>query len=40
LEIVVSGYESQAEAETAFRAEIATLIEIGSDKLVAAAPHR
>ncbi|MGA7125695.1 MAG: exosortase/archaeosortase family protein [Chthoniobacterales bacterium] len=40
LEIVISGYENQAEAETAFRREIATLIEIGSDNLVAAASHR
>lgn len=36
LEIVISGYENQAEAETVFRREIANLIEIGSDNLVAA----
>jgi len=36
LEIVISGYENQGEAETAFRREIATLIEIGSDNLVVA----
>ncbi|MBV8101724.1 MAG: exosortase/archaeosortase family protein [Verrucomicrobia bacterium] len=40
LEIVISGYENQAEAETAFRREIANLIEIGPDNLVAAASHR
>jgi hypothetical protein len=40
LEIVISGYENQAEAETAFRREIATLLEIGSDNLVAAVSHR
>jgi exosortase len=40
LEVVISGYENQAEAETAFRREMATLIEIGSDNLVAAASHR
>jgi len=36
LEIVISGSRNQADAETAFRREIATLIEIGSDTLVAA----
>jgi hypothetical protein len=35
-----SGYENQAEAETVFRREIANLIEIGSDNLVATASHR
>jgi hypothetical protein len=40
LEIVISGYESQAEAENAFRREIATLIKIGSDNLVAATSHQ
>jgi exosortase len=40
LEIVISGYENQAEAEAAFRREIATLIEIGSGNLVAAASDR
>jgi hypothetical protein len=40
LEIVISGYEHQAEAETALRQEIATLIEIASDNLVAAASNR
>jgi exosortase len=40
LEVVISGYENQAEAEIAFRREIPTLIKIGSDNLVAAAPHR
>jgi exosortase len=40
LEVIISGYENQAEAETAFRREIATMIEIGPDNLVAAASHR
>ena len=40
VEIVISGYETQAEAETAFRREIATLLEIGSDNLVAAVSRR
>jgi hypothetical protein len=40
LEIVISGYENQAEAETVFRREIANLIKIGSDNLVATASHR
>jgi exosortase len=40
LEIVISGYESQAEAEMALRREIASLVEIGSDNLLAAVPHR
>jgi hypothetical protein len=34
------GYENQAEAETAFRREIARLLEIGSDNLVADVPNR
>jgi exosortase len=40
LEVVISGYENQAEAELAFRREISTLIETGSDNLVAAASRR
>jgi exosortase len=36
LEIVISGYKNQAEAEAAFRREIAKLIEIGSENLVVA----
>ena len=36
LEIVISGYKNQAEAEVAFRREIATLIEIGAENLVVA----
>ena len=40
LEIVISGYPNQQEAESAFRGEIAKLIEIGSDNLVAAVPNR
>jgi exosortase len=40
LEIVISGYENQAEAESAFRREIATLIEIGSGNPVLAASDR
>jgi exosortase len=39
LEVVISGYETQAEAEAAFRREIPTLIKIGSDNLVATASH-
>jgi exosortase len=40
LEIVISGYKNQAEAETALRREIATLIETGSHDLIAAASRR
>lgn len=40
LEIVISGYKNQAEAETAFRREVAKLIETGSDHLLAAASKR
>jgi hypothetical protein len=40
LEIVISEYENQAEADTAFGREIANLIEIGSDNLFATASHR
>jgi exosortase/archaeosortase family protein len=36
LEIVISGYQNQAEADAAFRREIATLIEIQPSNLVAA----
>ena len=36
LEVVISGYRNQAEAEAAFRREIATLIETSSETLVAA----
>jgi hypothetical protein len=39
-EIVISGYENQAEAETVRRRDIANLIKIGSDNLVATASHR
>ncbi len=40
LEIVISGFKNQTDAETAFRQEMANLIEIGSDNLVAAASNQ
>jgi hypothetical protein len=40
LEIVISGHKNLAEAEIVFRREIATLVEIDSDTLLAGASNR